>query len=181
MLILALRAQGTARYQCSSGKVLGGGEVGGGARSSQRIPHSPCLPRPGNWRGPSGLLMTREGLGTRRTRTKRGSGQRPGGGARGGAHRPASPRPRLSHPAAAQDVLSLGSPRPRSHFLPRSPPPHAPRPAPAPCLTPSRPRPERAASLGCLGRRETAPTRTASRVEGTVVFRGLKPAASNPP
>lgn len=74
-----------------------------------------------------------------------------------------------------------GPPRPRSHFLPCSPPPRAPRPAPAPCLTPSRPRPGSAANLECPGRRRTAPTRTASRVEGIVVFRGPKLAISRTP
>lgn len=75
-----------------------------------------------------------------------------------------------------------GPPRPRSHFLPRSPPPRAPRPAPAPCLTPSRPRRGSvAASLGCPGRRRTAPTRTTSRLESIVVFQGPNLAVSRTP
>lgn len=149
----------------------------GGARASQQIPHSPRLPRPRNSSrgGPSGQLMTREGVGTRRRRVKRGSGQRPGGGARGGAHRPASPAPPpLASGGGTGCSFALVPPPPLS-LSPRSPPPHPPRPTPAPCLTPSRLRPGRAASLGCPGRHTTAPSRAAriaSRMEGAVGFRG---------
>lgn len=81
-------AQGTPPHQCSEEKTGGRPCLAADPTLPALTPAAELEPR-----GPSGQLMTREGVGTRRRRVKRGSGQRPGGGAQGGAHRPASPAP----------------------------------------------------------------------------------------
>lgn len=113
-------------------------------------------------------------------RSERGSGQSEpwrrsaGRGAPPGFPRAPAPRIRRWH---RMFFRSGPPPPPPLSLSPRSPPPHPPRPAPAPCLTPSRPRPGRAASLGCPGRRGTAPSR-GWRVQGAF---GDRPAVSRLP
>lgn len=163
-------AQETPPHQCSEEKTGGRPCLAADPTLPTLTPAAELEPR-----GPSGQLMTREGVGSRRRRVKRGSGQRPGGGAQGGAHRPASPAPPPFASGGGTGCSFAPVPPPPLSLSPRSPPPHPPRPTPAPCLTPSHPRPGRAASLGCSGRHTTAPSRAArvaSRMEGAVGFRG---------